>query len=425
MMRLILIAMLCGCAGSLVDHAGISQGGDAGGDGGGTPDAGDAGPTPACMAACTSTPYGDAADPLCVGDTCTYACKGGKLKCATGCCDAAAISAGGSHTCAAATNGELGCWGLNDKHQLGADLDAAMVAANSSVAPLAGQIVTAVAAGSAHTCALVQGNGVWCWGDNTSGQSGGAVPHKVAGSDGALRLAAGGGHTCFATAMKTFCFGRNTQGQVGNGATETSPRLEPTEVSGVGGAVQIAAGDNHTCAIDGTSVFCWGANDRSQVGNGTASAAVSTPAQVMTGAGFTGLGANHGCAGSTSDSLSCWGANASNQVDGSGQDQRSPRGVLSNVLAVAGGTGHTCAIRRGGGVTCWGIPAQLGVVTTSSSEVNVVFPLAGPVQSIAAGSSHTCVIQNGAVLCWGSNQDGQLGISGAGASATPVPISGR
>ena len=76
-------------------------------------------------------------------------------------------------------------------------------------------------------------------------------------------------------------------------------------------------------------------------------------------------------------------------------------------------------------MTCWGIPAQLGVVTTSSSEVNVVFPLAGPVQSIAAGSSHTCVIQNGAVLCWGSNQNGQLGISGAQASATPVPISGR
>jgi len=322
------------------------------------------------------------------------------------------------------TTGELRCWGFNDKHQLGADLNAAMTATNSSVTPLTGKVVTAVAAGFAHTCAMVDGDGVWCWGDDSSGQSGGPAPQKVSGSDGALRLAAGAGHTCFAAATQTFCWGRNTEGQVGNGATETSPRLTPTPVSGIGGALQLAAGENHTCAIDGTNVFCWGANDRSQVGNGTASAAVPTPIKVTGEAGFVGVGANHSCAGSTSESLECWGANASYQVDISVLgDQKSPKNVLSKVLAVAGGTGHTCAIRQDGGVTCWGLPDQLGVATSSSSEVDVQLP--GPVQAITVGSSHTCVIQAGAVMCWGSNDHGQLGIPDAAGSVTPVLISGR
>jgi len=112
------------------------------------------------------------------------------------------------------------------------------------------------------------------------------------------------------------------------------------------------------------------------------------------------------------------------QVDNSCQDRRSPNGVLSNVLAVAGGTGHTCAIRRGGGVTCWGLPSQLGVVTSSSSEQDVV-SLTVPVQAITARSMHTCVIQTGAVMCWGSNDHLELGIAAPGPSTLPVLIDGR
>ena len=77
------LAALCGCAGSLVDQPAAAAGGTA--------------PTAACLRSCTSTPVAGAA-PLCIGDTCSYECPGGKLKCAAGCCEASSISAGASHT---------------------------------------------------------------------------------------------------------------------------------------------------------------------------------------------------------------------------------------------------------------------------------------------------------------------------------------
>src|SRR5437868_2209729 len=100
-----------------------------------------------------------------------------------------------------------GCAGSLVDHasvSAGGGVDAGVTSTVSSVAPLAGKTVNAVAAGSAHTCAVVEGDGVWCWGDDSSGQSGGANPHKVNGTDGALKLAAGSGHTCFATGAQTF-----------------------------------------------------------------------------------------------------------------------------------------------------------------------------------------------------------------------------
>jgi len=438
MKKLLLIALLLsGCTGSLVDHTAFSgeppnsgSQGD-GGDAGGT-DGGDAGGITACDTAtnCT-TPYPVVSEALCISsDKCSYRCLNGKMKCATGCCDATAISAGAGHTCAVA-NGEAHCWGQNDKGQLGRDAGPSSIDSDPPAGLPSG--VVAIAAGGAHTCALVQADGVYCWGDNTSGQlgngqsgptTGSSTANKIAGSEGALLIAAGDGHSCYATASKTFCWGRNSQGQIGNGNVETTPRVQPTEVIGVGGAVDLAAGDNHTCAVDSSDVLCWGANDRSQVGNGGASAAVPTPVVVLSPGSRVGLGANHSCAASGSDGLSCWGANLSCQVDNSCQDRRSPNGVLSNVLAVAGGTGHTCAIRRGGGVTCWGLPSQLGVVTSSSSEQDVV-SLTVPVQAITARSMHTCVIQTGAVMCWGSNDHLELGIAAPGPSTLPVLIDGR
>jgi len=257
MKRLLSILILCGCAGSFVDHTAFNAGG-----------------TPECIATCTTPVPG--AGPLCIGSNCTYECQGGRLKCADGCCDVTALSAGTSHTCAVVA-GEARCWGANDKGQLG---QAGVLKSYSPVQPsgITGT-VTAIAAGWTHTCAIADAQ-VWCWGDDTDGQLGdrpsgagsfSSTPRKISSLTEVHKIATGGGHTCAATATQLFCWGRNDSGQIGDG-TSSGPRVVPTAVSGVSGPVRaVALGESHTCALTSSGVSCWGANDRGQLGNTTAS----------------------------------------------------------------------------------------------------------------------------------------------------------
>ena len=419
MRTLLPLLLLCACAGSLVDHAGASLS---------NPDGG----SQACLSTCTTDVAG--ATIRCDGDVCTYQCPAGKFKAAGGCHEAAEISGGASHTCAV-VSGEARCWGANDKGQLGRDIPATGSFIPTPPAGLPpGGIVSHIAAGAAHSCAIVDGN-VWCWGDNGSGQLGNGmtaastagVAYQVANIAGAQLIAAGGAHTCAANASKTFCWGNNNLGQLGDGANiPEAPRPEATEVPGAAGALALAAGDSHTCAITSAGVRCWGANGAGQLGNNTTVAALSTPgatSPALTGASFLGLGLNHSCAVVT-DSLSCWGANGAGQIDNSLQDQRSPRGVLSNVRAVTGGTGHTCAITKSQTLRCWGLDSsgQLGAPGQSDVSVNLT-----SVSVAAAGAQHTCATADLLTYCWGANDRGQLGVDPhvvSGSTATPSPISG-
>lgn len=93
---------------------------------------------------------------------------------------------------------------------------------------------------------------------------------------------------------------------------------------------------------------------------------------------------------------------------------------------VAAGERHHCAVTTGGGVACWGenTSGQLGDGTTQSSAIpRQVIGLGSGVRSVAVGSSHSCaVLISGAVQCWGSNSAGQLGITGASNTTSPVAV---
>jgi alpha-tubulin suppressor-like RCC1 family protein len=198
-----------------------------------------------------------------------------------------AISAGSAHTCAI-HDGAAKCWGSALQGQLG-DGSADLVHV-----PRAKQVlglndgVSAISSGGSHTCAIHDG-AAKCWGSALQGQLGDGsadlvhVPRakQVLGlNDGVSAISSGGSHTCAIHDGAAKCWGEDSQGQLGDGATDK--RNVPVQVvSLTAGVHQISAGRQHTCAVVGGPIVCWGDNTRGQLGDGTASITpVTTPIPV-------------------------------------------------------------------------------------------------------------------------------------------------
>jgi len=126
-----------------------------------------------------------------------------------------------------------------------------------------------VVAGAYHSCALNSDGTVWCWGDDMNGAQLGngaagssPTPVSVSGLTDVTAIAAGSNHTCALISDGTVkCWGYNNVGQIGNGVISATPVDVPTPVTGLTNAIAIDAGDFHSCALisDGT-VKCWGGN---------------------------------------------------------------------------------------------------------------------------------------------------------------------
>jgi len=141
-------------------------------------------------------------------------------------------------------------------------------------------------------------------------------------------------------------------------------------------------------------------------------------------------GLNHTCAVLTDGTLWCWGSNSEGQLGtGNTTSQTSPIrvGTASNWRAVsAGNNSSTCAVNTLNEVFCWGFNfnGQTGVAATTSrvTSPTKVTALGTTVQSVSVGSHNVCVVNtSGSILCWGSNQYGQLGNGVAIGSGTHTP----
>jgi alpha-tubulin suppressor-like RCC1 family protein len=102
------------------------------------------------------------------------------------------------------------------------------------------------------------------------------------------------------TSGRVHCWGSNRSLQAGQaGAAPPGDVLaRPTPIADLAGALEVTAGDSHTCArrIDGR-VWCWGNNDLGQLGVSDRTAR-HTPGQadVVTDATQVVAGAGHTCA---------------------------------------------------------------------------------------------------------------------------------
>ena len=336
--------------------------------------------------------------------------------------DANALDAGTSFSCAFDQDGALECWG-----------SVLPVADDPDVNLRRPYIVKGILAedghqlslGGAHGCTVVSGSRgvVRCFGSNTFGALGvpGQLEHGpvvVPLPRPALQVSAGGDHSCaLLDSREVYCWGHNTDGQLGNGATGT--RVPPGKVSGLGDVVQVAAGGDHSCAVlrDG-SARCWGRGLFGKLGDGAAQNRL-TPV-VVSGLGDAvqiEAGGTLSCALRRDGTVACWGSNA---FGGLGQgsvsygDNPAPLQVrgLTDAVQIAAGGWYACAVRASGQPVCWGdnVSGQLGDGT--SVQRTLPTPVIGlsEIVDVVTGYSHTCSrSRTRQVSCWGENSDGQLG----------------
>lgn len=348
------------------------------------------------------------------------------------------VAAGGYHTCALTTAGAVLCWGANQAGQLG---DGTTLAHGTPrvVKGLTG-VVVAISAGSAHTCALLAGGGVQCWGANWAGQLGDGSttarlePVPVSGLSGVTAIAVGALHSCALTgAGAVLCWGSNVWSALGDGTATDRPVPVPvTHLSR--GATAITAGAGHSCAVVAKGdVWCWGWNLTGQLGDGTHTS-WSTPVavrglsgdavEVAASAGFT-------CARLDGGRVECWGRNYpyGQLGDGTERDRTIPMGVhgLSSPVTAITAKGHTCVLNSSKTLQCWGLngSGQLGDGTTWDRHMAVAVPGLGGVASVSAGAYHTCAATgDGVVRCWGYNSEGQLGDGTQDNRSKPTVVAG-
>lgn len=291
------------------------------------------------------------------------------------------VSVGAYHSCAINSLNKLFCWGANESQQTG-NANINNVAENwTPQEELTGSgLWRWVFAGKAHTCALDTSQALFCWGSDADGRLGDGggvggitdVPQAVAGGNWS-GVTLGDSHTCAVNSSRQlFCWGNNASGQLGDGSLVSSAAPVQVVVAGVEW-LAVAAGAEHTCALTTTgTVYCWGRNDRGQLGDPTSILTVSPSPLLAKLEGWTSIYARgKSSCGLRNAQPFCWGDNSEVQLTSrllSGDSAAEPRAIsffgLWSDFSLS--ESHACGIRSLESTVnpmyCWGRHAssQLG-----------------------------------------------------------------
>ncbi len=300
-----------------------------------------------------------------------------------------------------------------------------------------------VGVGNDFSCALRSASDLRCWGSDREGEHGnGADPltagiATVSGITDGIELDGEGGHMCLRAASGyVWCWGGNDFGLLGVG--DEIRRDRPTLVGGgIADAVSVATGLFHSCVARASgTVTCWGQNTYGQLG-GTPVSAGQPPRDVpgLTDAVEVAAGGTHSCARRAGGTVVCWGRNQYGQL-GIGTftptttaPPTTPVQVMgiTDAVELASNGDFTCARRMSGAVSCWGSngDGQLGDGSRSNRATPVAVTMLGDAVALTAGTYHACVVSSaGGVRCWGENSAGQLGDDSMNDSTTPVAVFG-
>ena len=340
---------------------------------------------------------------------------------------------GAYHACALDSDGETTCWGVNTNGQTGIG---GVMNRELPQQSIAGVTFASLALGFVHSCGLTGDGTAYCWGNNGGGRLGNdqvgiaVEPMMVSGGLTFVDMSAGGSHTCAVSDQSTaYCWGANGDGQLG--IRDLGPdcggtcAATPIPVDFTFEVQSITAGDAHTCALTTDAIaYCWGRNFDGQLGNGTLTDS-PLPVLVQGGHRFLQLaaGGTHTCGLQTDSTAYCWGRNGSGQLGVPTTTTCAITGILCSSVPLAvetmrtfrtlsSGGSHSCAIAGDGTPHCWGRnrEGQLG----NGDVFDVPLPqqvLGGlRLQSVSVGAAHTCGVSfDSEVYCWGDNMRDQIG----------------
>lgn len=313
--------------------------------------------------------------------------------------DVAHVSSGPAATCATLTDGKVKCWGYyylfgrtkTDDALYGLTID------------LGGQKALKTAASGSQHCALLEDKTIKCWGyngygfgDGTSGYSPVASPVTIPGLiniedifGSKSTLSSSGAFCVLKSNGGVSCWGKNTFGELGTGDT-TSPTT-PVDLVGYGNPgvsdpkmTQVSIGGSFGCGLtDAKEVYCWGTNTYGGLG-------VANP---PTASSYTPIKINS----------------------------------LTDIEQVDVGSYFACARNTSGQVFCWGWNQNFTLgkdASTVSSETPLEVSGLGSVKYLAISPYHACIINTvNKTLCWGSNENGEMGHPFWGSYVNPIEIS--
>ena len=296
-----------------------------------------------------------------------------------------------------------------------------------------------IAVGHAHGCARFEDNAVACWGATHVGQLGGSGGPGRAPWRAMDRVDVGPRHACGVRGASAWCWGAGDWGQLGNDGFVSDNDPHDADVPF---AVQVAVGVAHSCALTAKGeVFCWGRNDRGQVGAPIAKSkteVATLPAVSRAGrrtvkiipglrTGSLQLSGDTTCFAGARGGTSCFGARPFalpepieledlDAAEKKAQDKAlrerrkiaigKPRKVaLAAARHIDAGPHHTCALVRDGSVVCWGAgsptPKPVGGISGATA--------------IGIGEELGCALNGGGeISCWGA--------AGSGRGATKMEL---
>jgi alpha-tubulin suppressor-like RCC1 family protein len=390
------------------------------------------------------------------------------------------IDISSTFACAVLDNTRVKCWGRNDVGQVGQGNGFPYYGASAGlmgddVADVdldTSKTIAEIDLGSRHACVRYTDGSVKCWGVNNQGhlglgdangrgdtnvEMGMNLPFMQ--TDGTvLDIATGYNHTCIINEIpEVKCFGSNSYGQLGvsdDAVTNLGTAIVPDAILAINlpaDGARVAAGVKHSCALmNGNIIKCWGEGSQGALGTGNqndygknATFPIAAGPNVDTGpTSYPVSIAVHqdiSCARYANGAAKCWGTNLKGQLglgNNSGNfaamgDQANEMGnnlpfldLPRNVLDIQPGANHVCALLDDNRVYCWGSneDGALGILTSEANPYigddpgemgNNLRPVDlgnRPVSKIAVGYSQTCaVFTNGGAKCWGKNQYGQTG----------------
>jgi hypothetical protein len=262
--------------------------------------------------------------------------------------------------------------------------------------------IVQISAGDFYTCATTSDNLFYCWGDyglangsfsSTSTPTAVNISSAIGGAT-VKSFISGSYIACLLSSVdKAYCWGINSQGQLGNNSTAESAIPVAVDASGdlSGKTIKsISTSNQTTCAIaSDDQAYCWGKNSMGELGNGSKTESHVPVAISMSGA----------LSGKTIKSIS-----------------------VNN--------GHSCVIASDNNAYCWGYngTGQLGNNSTSTSLVPVAVDTSGvlkgkTIKSISVGQQRSCAIaSDDQAYCWGYGESGRLGNNLTKNSLVPVAV---